>query len=303
MAKFCRYCGTPIEEGQVCTCAEATAAAAAAAAPAAPVAAPAAPVAAPAAPVAPSAAANLMNELKELLLTGLKAPRQAGARITASKNKMALGGIMAGINAITVLILVWTLLANIFSTIGDLLGDFLGSLGSLGDMDSMLGSVDMSMPFFPMLISAIVLAAVGVAISGLFVFVCGKINKLQVNIMDMICVAAADSLLPSALLLVSVIFGFISIKLQLVVLLLMVIVSAVNACENARVYTGIEANRSIKELVITAVGLLVVLGVVALVSKWLVLDWCLMEVEIEGMKLGTLFDGANALGGMGNLFG
>ena len=62
MAKFCKFCGTALEEGQVCSCADAQAAAAPVATPA-PEAAPVA-TAAPAAPAAPVFGKKLVDTLK-----------------------------------------------------------------------------------------------------------------------------------------------------------------------------------------------------------------------------------------------
>ena len=102
MAKFCKHCGTQLEEGQVCSCPKAQAELAAPvaapdAAPAPEAAAPVAtadPVAAPAAPAANGFVKKLLDTLKAYW----KAPKETAAAVAEDKQGMAVAGVFAGVN-------------------------------------------------------------------------------------------------------------------------------------------------------------------------------------------------------------
>lgn len=268
MAKFCKYCGAPLEEGQQCTCAESQAAAAQAAAPAAVPA--AAPETAPAAPNATAEQAKaLLLEAKDILLTYVKAPQAAAQATMNSANHLALAGVFAGANALAALLFIWRLM-------GQVLGMVTGVAGSLG--------VDIKYPFFPMLITAIVLTVVFTGMSGLALFVCGKITKREMDIKYAMEIAAVASVLPTALLLVGVILGFIAWQLQVICLVLAGIVWVANGLADLNDYTGLKANASIKDLGVVVLTMLVVAAVCYFATSKLSV-WCVGEITVMGQKV------------------
>ena len=148
MAKFCKYCGTQLEDGQVCSCPQAQAELAAPAAAPAPEA--AAPVATAAPAAAPSAGKDLLNKVKETFLSYLKAPKATTAKIAADPKGMTLAGIFAGVNALAVFLYLWKILGGIMGMAGDISG-------------GLTDKIDIEYPIFQMLIAGIVIIAAGAA--------------------------------------------------------------------------------------------------------------------------------------------
>ncbi len=269
MAKFCKYCGSEIPEGGSCSCEGAQAAQQQAAQPAQPAAAVA--TAAPA--TAPAQPSELVRELKETLLGALKAPRQAGAKLLSCKNKYAISGILAGANAIAVILLLWQLLTG-----------FVGLMADIVSVD--LDDVEVVYPVLPMILSGILLAALGIGISALVVFAFGKLMKKEIDIVDTLIVAAADSLYPTMLVLLVALLGLISLPVQIAGAVLLLIVGIVNVVLNIRANADLDGARSTKEygLLIAAIAVTVLL--VYLAVDILAVEWCMMNVEIEGTTLG-----------------
>ncbi len=284
MAKFCKYCGSPLEEGQACTCAASQAAAqpAPAAEPAA------APVAAPAAAPSP-----LVADLKDILLGGLKEPRQTGAKLLASGSKLPIAGILAGIHAITLILLIWQCIGSLFGSIMDMIGGAAGSLVSAY-------LPDIEYPVFLFILGGIILAAVAIAVSGLLVFGFAKLNKKELSIVDALVLAAGDSLYPSILVLLTVILGFIGIVPQLLALLLLLVVSILNTVENGRIYSDLHVGTSLKSYLILAAGILVAVLLICFAAKLVFVDWCLLGVKINGISVS---DGLEMAGDLGDLLG
>ncbi len=281
MAKFCKFCGTPLEEGQVCNCAGAQAAAQ-------PNAAPAAPVAAPAAPAAPSKAKGLFEELKNIALAALKAPATGSAQLAASANKLPLAGILAGINAIAIFLLLWRLLAG-------LIGSLTGLAGAFG------AQIEVSYPIFPMLLAGIVVAAAFIVLYGVGLFLFAKLGKVQIAIMDALVIAAGYSVMPSALLLIATLLGFLSPVLGLIFMIVAIWTWMISMNQAAREYTGVIAIRSLKELALT----IVIRLVIVLLVYWLssaVISWSITELAIEGTKLSDIGSLLGSLGDLGDLF-
>ncbi len=266
MAKFCKYCGSEIPEGGSCSCqasqaaqqpVESTAQSAAAAAPAA----------------APAQPNELLMELKDVLLTGLKAPRQAAAKLTTCKNKYAVSGILAGVNAVAVILLLWQMMAG-----------FVGLMTDTVSAD--IEDLEIAYPVLPMILSGILLAAIGIGLSGLIVFACAKLMKKEVNIVDTLIVAAGDSLYPTILVLVVTLMGLISMPVQIAFAVLLLILGIVNVILNVRAKADLDGTRNTKEYGLLIAAIAVTVLVVYLAVDILAVDWCLMGVEIEGTTIG-----------------
>lgn len=304
MAKFCRFCGAPLEEGQVCTCPGAQAAQnPAPAQPAAPVqpAAPAsaaqewAPAAAPQAPAGNSAAAELFGELKDVLLGYLSAPKKAIKAAVESKKGMAMAGILAGVHALALFFFFWSML-------GKLIGSLKSSLGILGSAVGAL--VKIGMPIFPLLLTGIVLAVVCIGLSAVALMVCGKLTKRELTIQQTLVVAAVSSIYPTVVLLAGALLGLMSSWLHVACLVLALLIWVINAVSDIRDYTGLNATVSLKNMIMVAVVLLVVAVVSALVLYGMG-KYCIGEVSIAGAKLKDGLAGllSGGLGGLGDLFG
>ncbi len=266
MAKFCKYCGSPLEEGQVCGCPGAQAAAA-----------PQAPVAT-AAPAAPGKAGALFNDLKNVLLANLKGPAQAEETLIASPFKYALAGMMAGLNAIVIFFLIWRVLASLVDSVVGVAGAF----------------IEIGYPILPMLASGIVIAVLFVGMYGVALFLKGKLAKVEIAILDALVVAGGYTLIPTALLIVAILMSFLSSALCLVVVVAAIWVWL--ACMNgtARERTKVVAIQDIKQLALQ-MALRLVVGLLVAWLTYLLLRWCFTSLSINGVKLSDM---GNLLGGL-----
>ncbi len=283
MAKFCKYCGSPLEEGQVCGCPGAQAAVQAAAAPqAAPQAptqpaAPQAPVAT-AAPKAPGKAAALFNDLKDVLLANLKGPAQAEEKLLASPFKYALSGMMAGLNFLVIFFLLWRVLAS-------LVGSVVGAAGAF---------IKIGYPILPMLVSALAIVVLFVGLYGGALFLKGKLAKVNIDILDALVVAGGYTLIPSALLIVAILMSFLSLVLCLVFVVAAIWVWLICMNGTARERTQVVAITDIKQLGLQ-MALRLVVGLLVAWLTWVLLKWCFTSLSINGVKLS---DVGNLLGGL-----
>ncbi len=284
MAKFCKYCGSPLEEGQECACGGAVAEVQ---------------MPATASEAEAGGAGNgstLLAELKDVLLCGLKTPRQAASKLENSKNKMAVAGIIAGIHAIAVFLL---LLKSMTGLIGGVVS---GISDAMGGLLSSAEDIEITYPVFPMILSGIMISAIAIGVAGLLNFAFAKLAKKETAALDCIMDSAVDSLYPSVLLIAATVVGFISSSLQLLVLLLLLVVVIVTAVDNARMYADMRIDQTTKNYISVIVGIFAAIVVVGFTTKLMAIDWCLMAVEIEGATIEEIVEqigsAANLLGGL-----
>ena len=267
MAKFCKFCGTPLEEGQVCTCQASQSA----------VATEAAPVAAP----------GLFAKLKDAFLSYLRTP---AATVRGAVNEdIKIPAILAGANALAAFLFLWKLLGGIFGSIVDTANKAMSGLGSLmgGSSDSL--EIEITYPFFLLLLGGILLAALFIGLSALGLFCAAKLSKKELTIQQSFTVASYNSILPTLLLVLGILLGFISLTAQLIVLAVAAILWAIFAVQDAREYAGLNPTIATKNLVIATVLMLVVAGL----SIYLAFEiglWCTGEIEIAGAKIGDAID-------------
>ena len=270
MAKFCKYCGTPLEEGQVCTCAGAQNEAAA-------------PVATAAAPAAPSALNSLFTDIKNDFLSYLRAP---DATVRNALNKgMKIPAIFAGINALAAFFYCWKLIVSILSSIMDAFGA--GAYAS-----------QVSYPVFLFLVIGILFAVVYIGLSALGLFSISKLTKRELSFTQTITVASYHSLIPTMLLLVGILLGFISLTAQLIVLPIALIIWSIFAVRDAKEYAGLNATLAGKNLLIQTVVTTIVAGLAIYLSYQLMI-WGIGEVSADGQTLKESFEAmSNGLGGL-----
>ena len=270
MAKFCKYCGTPLEEGQVCTCAGAQNEAAA-------------PVATAAAPAAPSALNSLFTDIKNDFLSYLRAP---DATVRNALNKgMKIPAIFAGINALAAFFYCWKLIVSILSSIMNAFGA--GAYAS-----------QVSYPVFLFLLIGILFAVVYIGLSALGLFSISKLTKRELSFTQTITVASYHSLIPTMLLLVGILLGFISLTAQLIVLPIALIIWSIFAVRDAKEYAGLNATLAGKNLLIQTVVTTIVAGLAIYLSYQLMI-WGIGEVSADGQTLKESFEAmSNGLGGL-----
>lgn len=266
MAKFCKFCGTPLEEGQVCSCQASQAA-------------PAAAPVATAAP-APSAAAGLLNKLKNAFLSYVKAPEATVQK--AVNEDIKIPAIFAGINALAAFLFLWKLLGGIFGPIDEALGELGAAFGG-GK------SVGVTYPFFLLLLSGILLAAIFIGLSALGLFCASKLTKKALTIQQSFTVAAYNSIFPTLLLVVGILLGLIDLGAQLIVLPIALVLWTIFAVRDARDYAGLNATIAGKNLLIQTV-LMVVVGALSIYLAWEIALWCVSSIEIMGVQIGDAIE-------------
>ena len=282
MANFCRFCGSPLEEGQVCACQ---------ANQAAPEAAPAAAPVATAAPAAAPAAGGLGKKLMDTLKAYWAAPKATAAAMAEDKQGMTLAGIFTGVNFLAVFFFLWRIIGMLLNGITE---------NADVDLDEVMEMLEIEQPIFPMLIAALGIAVLGVLIGALVVFFAAKINKQAADLKKLIVVQAAHSVLPTALLVVGIVLGFLVAELQFIVLSLILVLWFVNVCADIRDVAGAQITETGKALTVNALVIFAVLavGVYLMVTLG---GWGLGELSIRGMTINEAIeeagDALSVLGG------
>ena len=267
MANFCRFCGSPLEEGQVCACQ---------ANQAAPEAAPVATAAPAAAPAAP----GLGNKLVETLKNLWKAPKATAAAVAEDKQGMTVAGIFAGVNVLAVFFFLWRIIGMMLTAIADMGG------ADVSDLEDM---VDIEYPIFPMLIAGLGITVLGILIGALVVFIAAKINKQAVDFKKLIVVEAVRSVVPTALLVVGIVLGLLMAELQFVVLALVLVLWFVNVCADIRDVADVQIMETGKSM---AIHTLIICAVLAIGVYLMVTigGWGIGELSIEGATLNEAFE-------------
>ena len=207
----------------------------------------------------------------------------------ALKEDIKIPAILAGANALAAFLFLWKLLGGIFGSIVETTNQALGGLGSaLGGSASAI-KLEITYPFFLLLIGGILLAVIFIGLSALGLFCAAKLTKKELSIQQSVTVAAYNSIIPTLLLVLGILLGIISLTAQLIVLAVAAIFWAIFAVQNARDFAGLNPTIATKNLVIEAVIILVVAGL----SIYLAFEiglWCTGEIEIAGQKLEAMID-------------
>lgn len=289
MAKFCKFCGTQLEEGQVCSCPQAQAELAA------PAAAPAPEAAAPVATAAPAAPAGngFVKKLLDVLKGYWKAPKAAAADVAEDKQGMAIAGVFAGVNFLAVFFFLWRIIGMVMSTF---------TKGGDVDMDELMEYLEIEQPIFPMLLAGLAIAVIGIAATALVIFIAAKINKQTVDLKKQIVIEAVHSVIPTALLIVGILLGFLAAWLQFIVLALILVLWFVNVCNDLREVAGVQIMETGKTMTIYTLVVFVVLAVtVYLMSA--IGGWGIGELSIQGHTMNEAMEEAgDMLGMLGDLF-
>ena len=263
MANFCRFCGSALEEGQVCACQANQAA----------------PEAAPVATAAP-AAPGLGNKLVETLKNFWKAPKATAAAVAEDKQGMTIAGIFAGVNVLAVFFFLWRIIGMMLTAIADMGG------ADVSDLEDM---VDIEYPIFPMLIAGLGVTVLGILIGALVVFIAAKINKQAVDFKKLIVIEAIRSVVPTALLVVGIVLGLLMAELQFVVLALVLVLWFINVCADIRDVAGVEIMESGKSMAINTLVVFAILAVAVYLMS-LIGGWGIGELEIQGATLNEAFE-------------
>lgn len=274
MANFCKFCGTPLEEGQVCACQGAQAA----------------PQAAPVATAAPAAPAgnSLINTLKDYW----KAPKATAAAVAADPKGMITAGIFAGVNFLAVFFFLWRIIGMFVSAMAE------GYDVKLSELEEAL---EVEYPIFPMLVAGLAIAVIGIVVAALVIFVAAKINKQEADLKKLIVIQAVHTLIPSALLVVGIVLGLLAAWLQFLVLAMILVLWFVNICNDVREVAGVQIMENGKAMVINSLVIFVALAV-AVYLMVAIGSWGIGEVSIQGTTMNeAIEDLSDMLGMLGNL--
>lgn len=226
MAKFCKYCGTQLEDGQVCSCPQAQFDAAQPQPQAAPqsesVPQPeSAPQAAPQAPAAPSPIGAAFKNLLPFCKAYLRSPAEATRAAIAQKD-LVLPIILLVIQVIAAGLVVFSFLSKVCSSIEDIIFKAMG-LSSLLSGSSLFGGLSgpsISASFILCLIFGILAAAIAIVLFVVLIFAVAKIMRSTCSIRDVLIACGANSLLVTVLLLLTFILFFASIKVGLILFII-----------------------------------------------------------------------------------
>lgn len=267
MAHFCEYCGTRLEDGQACSCEMAVASRR-----------PAAPAAAPVRRPAVNSTA-LLGDLKNVALSYLSSPKKGVRAGVTCKNNMAVMGILVGCNALVAFFYMWAFMGNAVGS----------AMKGLNSVMSMFGgsSYSVSYPVGKLLLSGILMSAICWCLSALALFGCAKLNKGKLTLVQSLCVASTNTLYHTALLVVGILLGFLSIKLQVLFLIASLIVWAIIGITDLRDYTAMSPTASVKNLGIELGVILLVVLISGFIGYKLV-GWCLGDLV---SSLGGMFGG------------
>lgn len=282
MAKFCKFCGSPLEEGQVCAC-QAQAASEAAA---------------PVATAAPAAPANgFFNKLLDTLKAYWKAPKEAAVAVAEDKQGMAVAGVFAGVNFLAVFFFLWRIIGLVISGIMD-------SIPSDADVDmkEILEYLEIEQPIVPMLVAGLAIAVIGIAATALVIFIAAKLNKQTVDLKKQIVIEAVHSVIPTVLLIAGILLGFLAAWLQFIVLALILVLWFINVCNEARDVTGVQMMENGKILATYTVVIFAVLAVAVYLMSAIGV-WGIGELSIQGHTINEALEEAdNLLEVLGDMF-
>ena len=229
MAKFCKYCGTQLNDDQICACPQAQAEAAAAQKayqqpqqvyqPQQPQQAYQQPQAAPAAPAAPSPIATAFKNLIPFLKAYFQSPVNA-ARSVVAQNDFLLAIILLLIQAISVGLMIFSLMSKLCGTLEGIVLSVMGFAG-MGSNSLFGGVVGPTVgASFPMcLIFGIVASVIAIAIFAVIVFAVAKIMKSTCSFKSALIACGAHSPFVTILFLLTFILFFLSIKFGLIAFL------------------------------------------------------------------------------------
>lgn len=220
MANFCMHCGSPLEEGQVCSCPAAQAAAhqqyTQPQQPQAPYQQPYQPQQ-PQAPKAPSPVGSAFKNLLPFLKAYLRSPVRA-TRSAVGQNDLILAIILLCFQLIAAGLVMFSFLYKICSTVKDFALSAMGLGGLSGGLFSSGPSISPS--FFMSLIFGILAAAIAIVIFGLLIFAIAKIMKTNCSIKDVLIACGANSMFVTILLVVTFLLFFVSFTLGFIFFIL-----------------------------------------------------------------------------------
>ncbi len=282
---FCRFCGSQIPDGTVCPCQQN-----AAPQPTVTQVAPqpqaqsAGEQAAAIAAKAGAAAKNAFNGFIPYLKAFTKAP---GETVTDAvlNNRFSIALGFVAINALTLIIAIWSLLGSIVS-----LGT--KASGAFGM------ELDIKLPVFRMIFGGILMSVAAIALCAVTLLIFAKIGKTGLTFKGAFIVAAFRSFWPSVLILggtliglIGGVFGIIIAVLTLSFAAQMITVTAIGDINN---FGGCAPSTTGKTFLVPILYA-VAYGVICIVLMML-FSWCTSGVKIEGTSLGNLFELLEMLG-------
>lgn len=237
MAKFCKYCGAPLEDGQICQCPQAQAEAAAQmqqSGPAVPPQQPSpyqqpgpaqyAPNVPPAQPKAPSPIAIAFKNLPSYLKAYMASPANATSAALQQKDiflpviLLAIQAIVSGLVMFSAIAKVCGLLNSVIAPLASL-GSLIGGVSGISGALSAAAAPSINASFIMCLSFGIAASIACAAIFVVLAFVVAKLCGSDCSILDMLIVCGSNAPFVIVLMLLAFILFFLSIPLGMGLLL------------------------------------------------------------------------------------
>ncbi len=277
MAKFCRYCGAPLEEEQVCSCRSI-------------------PVTeaqeqAPAEPQAPFVAA--VKTVVYDLLGYIKTPKAVTEQILSREKGIVSAAVFAVIYAIVMFLYVFRLTAQLGEGILKLWSDGVASIvgGLMGEVSR---AVAVEYPVGIVLLAGVLIAAADIAVSASAVFLWRKFGKTAVDFKKLVMGQAVETVYLTVTLLVSLFASFISWKLQILLLIPGFVLWIVKLCDGIYTEKELCPRTSVKNMGVL-VGIISASFVVMAAIVGALVGWSFGQLVVEGRTLSELVNGIGRL--------
>ncbi len=283
MAKFCTYCGKPLPENGQCDCPESAAARAQQAQQAAPQ-----PGAAPQAQAQPLSENEYVQKTKaaaNALVPFLKAywKDPMGSTVAAMREKnLGVPVLLMVINALLAGLVLFVSFARLLSPLSSLM--------------------DLSVPFFPPFLLGIVMAAIGLALAAVLLFLLLKVLKINASFTYVVIAVGANSLPYTACLVLALLLALFAWATGIVIALVLAgVVSCVLAVALLTKVFGVQITGAAATLIA------VFCAAALLLNCWLGSKLALSaagSIEVSGDSISDLidemedFDISDILGGM-----
>ena len=141
-----------------------------------------------------------------------------------------------------------------------------------------------------------------IAATALVIFIAAKLNKQTVDLKKQIVIEAVHSVIPTALLVVGILLGFLAAWLQFIMLALILVLWFINVCGEVRDAAGVQVMETGKSLTINTLVIFAVLAI----AVWLMTTiggWGVGELSIQGHTMNEAMEEAgDILGMLGDIF-
>lgn len=249
MAKFCVYCGRPLQEGEVCTCKNQ------AAQQTTPPSTPApdtTPFAAQSAPVAPGAAQIYIKHIWELIKKSFQAPSSMLRSFAASGDSKTAFGLI-GIRALAFALFMLVLCTRITSSIKTMVDKLYSGISNNQQFQDYI-QFPLAKVFF---LSLLISFGVACLFAALLLFFNKYVGKAETTYKNMLCVSAGSGIAVIPFLLAGILLMFLNLNLGFCIAFFGPVLGLIFAFAALPGASQIDSNKSVYVLFAASVILLI----------------------------------------------